>query len=309
MSVTARLAPACSATSLALVTLGLVTLGCGPKLVQETIAEKDNTVVRLRRTVDGDRVLPLGHTQPVVVSDVRIAHILASLTYEEKDGKRRPVIRSEHIYPLSEGISSAFEKAGPDDEIVAAAFWRERRIGIFLDDKTTSFKLFMLGDDMVFEFLDVDEKILEREPGQRGKPKEYKIPESSRIPSGDARFVPGGPSGFELIPGEAQVKRGRTGLAVAWRDAYYRRPISLSTRAGRLRRRTVIMELPPETQEGVALEPAPDPDRLTDAQLQALDELEAARRAGYVIEGEYRRRHRLILQGQLEEAGYGSDTP
>ena len=45
-----------------------------------------------------------------------------------------------------------------------------------------------------------------------------------------------------------------------------------------------------------------DPE-LRDAQLRALDQLDAARRSGIVTEAEFQKRRRLVLEGKLEEAG------
>jgi hypothetical protein len=53
--------------------------------------------------------------------------------------------------------------------------------------------------------------------------------------------------------------------------------------------------------------PAPVPEGLEDAQIRALDELDAARRAGLIKEVEFQRRRRLILEDKLEQAGYGTD--
>jgi hypothetical protein len=41
--------------------------------------------------------------------------------------------------------------------------------------------------------------------------------------------------------------------------------------------------------------------------MRALDEIDAARRAGLITESEFLRRRRLVLEDRLEEAGYGAE--
>ena len=262
--------------------------------------------MKLRRTVDDGVARPLGRQHPLEVSDVRISHILASFTHE-KNGEREPTIRAQDIYPLAEALAQAFERAGPDDDVVAAAIWNERRLGVFSATRATSFTTFVDGDDMIFEFLDIDVPV-RKEEGRTGTDK-YSIPEKPPEKLGWSPLPENSGRGFELIPGPAQTPRGERGLAVAWRDAYYRRPVSLRSRYRQTRRTTIIMEMSEEPEELSAPVEVPHPDALSDAQLQALDQLEAARRAGYVTEGEYRRRLRLIKLGQLEKAGYPTGTP
>jgi hypothetical protein len=65
------------------------------------------------------------------------------------------------------------------------------------------------------------------------------------------------------------------------------------------------MEMPDESEPKV---PAAQtvPKGLADAQIRALDQLDAARQSGLIKEAEYQRRRRLILEGKLDEAGYGT---
>ena len=48
------------------------------------------------------------------------------------------------------------------------------------------------------------------------------------------------------------------------------------------------------------------PANLSDAQLRALDQLDARAQSGLVKESDYQRRRRLILENRLDEAGYGT---
>jgi hypothetical protein len=267
--------------------------GCAPKIVRERIYDKPTARVELRHQIRDGAPVPRGYAQPATIADVRIAHILASLSYEDSDEKRQPLIRSQFVYELAEGIALALAKAGPDDEVAAAAFPEDRKLGIFTDARVTAFRLALVGDQMRIEFYAV-EQALERDGGKTGA-REYEIP--TVLPTLEPRF--------KLVAGQAQAKHGSRGVEIAWRDAYYRKPTSLSFRQGQARRRTVLMEMPPDANPAPTAE-TPLPANLSDAQLRALDQLDSRRQSGLVKESEYQRGRRLILENKLDEAGYGT---
>jgi hypothetical protein len=269
--------------------------GCGPKLVRQRIYDQPTARVEVRHREQGGEVLAQGHSHPATISDVRIAHILGNLSFQDADEKQRPVIRSADIYPLGEGIAKAFEQAGPDDEVAAAAFPVDRRLGIFTDERVTAFRVWLEGDDLRFEFFEI-EAPLEKD-GAKLSYREWEIP-GEKVTTAPA---------FKLVPGEAQTRMGPDGVSVAWRDDYFRKPVALRDREGKGRRRTVLMELPPEKTEG-ATAPAKNalPSGLSDAQIRALDMADADRSNGQITEAEYQHRRRLILENRLDEAGYGA---
>lgn len=278
--------------------LGVVLLaaGCGPKLVRETVLQNEKVLVQLRHSEHRGEVVAHGRAQPATIADVRLAHILASLSHETPKGERLPTIRSEHVYELAEGMSKAFEKAGPDDEVVGVGYARDRRLGIFTAEKETSFRSWVdASGELMLEFFWIEEDL--PDDVQRGPAKPWEPP--ADIPSDHPRF--------KLMPGQAQRSLGPRGVAVAWRDDYYRQPVAMRIRGGQVKRRTVLMEAPVEEVAPAVSVPAPE--NLSDAQRRALDQLDAARREGLVRETEYQRRRILILEGKPEEAGYPPAAP
>ncbi len=268
----------------------LMLAGCAQKVVLEEIHSSEKARVMLRRTLDDGEPVPRGYEHPVIIADVRIAHILATLFYENRKGERSPAFRTLQIYELAEGLAKAFKAAGPDDEIVAASFGIDRRLGIFTEDRVTSFRAWFREGLLQLDFYAI-EQLLE-EPGVSNEAESYRVPSEP----------PSRPS-FRIIPAEAMVAAGRRGVLIDWRNPTFRRPVTLAPSAHGLRRRTVLMET---EEEPVVVGP---PEGLSDAQLQALDELDGARRSGLIHEVEFQRRRRLILEGELEEAGYGGETP
>jgi len=155
----------------------------------------------------------------------------------------------------------------------------------------TAFRAFFEGDDLVLDFYSIED-VLDREDLGGAK---YKIPVTP----------PAWKPGFQLVAGDAQTLRGPRTLLIDWRNRAYARPTVLHSRGGQTRRRTILMEEPFE-EESAEPEVPPPPTGLEDAQIRALDQIEAARRAGLISESEFRRRQRLVLEGRLEEAGYGT---
>ncbi len=271
--------------------------GCGPKLVRTPVFQKDKSSVRveLQHREKSGVVVPRGFQQPATIADVRIAHILANVTFEGKDGKRQPAIRSAFVYDLAGGIAEALAQATPNDEVAAAAFPEDRRLGIFSDNRVTSFRLHLEGDSMQIEFMSVEDA-LEKE-GAKVSFSEYEIP--AELPLLAPAFV--------LQPSESITKLGTRGVAVAWRDEIFRRPVSLVGRDGKAKKRTVLLELPPDKEAGATAEKLARPPGLSDAQTRALDKIDAARAGGGITEAEYQRQRRLILENKLE--GLGDETP
>ncbi len=281
----------------AVLAVPLLLTACGPKVIRQEVVRNDLVHVEIRHTEVKGELVARGYDQPAIIADVRLAHILASFSHTSGKGAPKPTIRTEYVYELAEGLSKAFALADPDAEIVAAAHARDRRLSIFTEERVTSFRASLQNDLLMFEFFAIEE-VVPREGRKAHEDRSYEIPLE----------VPSGRSSFRLVPGEAQLQHGSRGVLVEWRDPYYAKPVSLRARFGQTRRRTILMDMSDEELANVALE-MPPPEELSNAQLRALDELQAARRSGYVTEVEYRRRHRLIIQDRLEEAGYLRDVP
>jgi hypothetical protein len=271
--------------------------GCGPQVIREVVYDSEDVKVQLRHTVEDDAKLPLGYDQPVTIADVRVAHILASLTYSGEKHGPRPAISNQHLYDLAEGIAKALQDAGPDDEIVAWTISKERRLVLFTEMRTTALKLHAKDDQLLISFYSIDRHV-ERE--ERREPIEPPL----ELPTTDPPFT--------LDPGKAQARVGPRTLSIDWRDPRYRKPTGLRAQDGRLSRRTVIMQQDTLDEE-IEAEIQKDssdlaiPPEVTDAQMRAFDQLDGARRAGLVTEAEFQRRRRLILQGRLAEAGYAPE--
>jgi hypothetical protein len=262
-------------------------------VVREKIYESDLVHASLRRVLEEGVPVPRGHTQPVTVSDVRLAHVLASITHRTSKDESKPTLRSEHVYEVAEALHKASAQAGPDDEVLVVVQIRDRQFGIFSEDKVTAFRVSFDDPSMRIEFFEIEQP-LERQTG-RAESSEYEFPLEPRSKS----------PGFRLVPGFAQTLEGPRAVLVDWRDPYYGKPVNLSLRGGRVQRRTLLLEAEPESEAPSPPAPSPSlPPGLRDAQLRALDQLEGARRSGVLTEAEFQRRRRLVLEGKLEEAGY-----
>lgn len=270
----------------------LAALGCGPTVIRETVFDNGSVKVMVRHLEEDGAPVPRGFEQPVTIADVRLAHILASISF----GRGKTLghaIRTDQLYDLAEGLARALTHAGPDDEILAWAFSHDRRLVVFSQARRTAFRVVQKDGQLQFRFYSIEETVNGQKARDRYEP-----------PLGE----PQKPLGVKLRPERAQALLDDHTLAIGWRDPFYRQPSSLRARSGRLSRRTVLMreEETPEERDATR-ELAPVPPSATDDQIRALDELDGARRAGLIPESEFKRRRRLILQGRLEEAGYGPE--
>lgn len=248
--------------------------------------------MQLRHELLDGEPLTQGYNHPATISDIRIAHILVHLQYEDKRGRKLPLIRSLNVYDFAEGVSKALALATPDDVVQARALNRDQNLQIFTVMRATAFRAYLRHDQLILEFYAIEER-LEKDSRDQYKAA-WKFPD--RLP--ELRIQQ------QLVPGEAHALYGKRGYAVNWRDPFFRRAVSLS--GSGIRRRTVLMEEEPEPEAGQ--EGAPEiPAEVREAQLRALDELDGLRRAGMIEESEFTRRRRLVLEGKLEEAGFGTD--
>src|SRR5262249_34695474 len=183
----------------------LVLSGCGPKLVRNRVYEMPEVRVELQRRMQGGQPVARGFSHPATIADVRMAHILGSLTSENSDKDRTAMIRAEQLYDLAAGIAKALAQATPDDEVAAAAFPMDRRLGIFTDQKVTSFRLHVEGDELRIEFMNVEDE-LEKE-GAKVSFREYEIP--SDLPTMAAKYT--------IVTSDSISRFGTRGVTVAWR--------------------------------------------------------------------------------------------
>ncbi|MCE2390678.1 MAG: hypothetical protein J4G09_04265 [Proteobacteria bacterium] len=264
--------------------------------MSETVIESPRVKVELRHREQSGQILPRGYAHPAEIEAVRIAHVLASLVHEDKQGRRAPTIRSLHVYDLAEGLSSALGRASPDQEVVAATLVRDRRLGVFTIDRVTALRAAVEDDALLLEFFDV-EWDLEDSDDSEGL-HAYSIPLA----------LPPDLPDFRLVAGEAQLSQGARGVRVFWRDDFYRRPMSLRVRKGRMKRRTVLLGEPAETESGSDFE-TPPAEELSQAQLRSLADLLEARREGRMPEAEFRHRYRRILEGRPDEQADPGNPP
>ena len=241
----------------------LALIACGTKYVRQEVFNSDNKQVRieLRRTEEGGEPVSKGYEHPATIAAVRIAHILATINFEDPEGAERSAIRGEHLYLLADGINKALEQAG--DEIAAAALSQDRKFGLFTSDRATSFQLFMRDDQLHISFYAIEQPL--EKPGVTDEIKTYKIP----------REFPTRRPAFKLVPGKAQARTGARTLVVDWRSPVYRRALKLGRYGRGLRRRQVLMELPEEEENDPADVGLGLPPEVTDAQIKALDEIDA----------------------------------
>lgn len=269
--------------------LALLATGCITRPIQDKVFEQDYTTIYLRSYKRGTSVVEKGYEHPFTLSPSRAAHILSRIDVRRAEGgeaKRVPAIPTESLYLIGEGLSEAFEKADPNQEIVVLSIVRTKRLGIFDRKHLTSFLAYRKDDTLYLHLGAVDWPV---PPGRE-----------DRLPVPDI----GSPSAkFRVIPSKGMSLIDTASVAVAWRDPIFAKATRTRiTPGGRVVRRTILMESQEDTEETPPAEqtPAALPRDLTPETLRALADLEDARRRGDLSEAEYESERRRILE---ENAG------
>jgi hypothetical protein len=273
----------------ALVALALLALlaglaGCGPRYRRVVVQDQGGIEVTLRGRVKGGKLVPRGFAHPAIISGIRLSHILARIDIrmssgaENEAGNRRPAVPTELIYPMGDALSAGLARADENQEVVVEALRKQRRLGIFTDERMTSLVAWVEGETLVIHVGRSDDLI------PKGELDDVKEP----IPG---RAV----QQFNVVATEGLVPVAEQAISAHWRDPIFREARNIRVGpTGKVMRRTILMEEAPET-------PADDlpPARLpSDPQaLRELADLEELRRAGEISEAEYHRRRSELLRG------------
>ncbi len=205
-------------------------LACGPRIVREPVLERRGTRVLLRGQVADGQPVDRGYQHPTVISPSRLSHILSRIDVRPGSGAERvPALQLEVLYDVAEGVSAALAKADSSQEVVVMSTRRQRRWGVFTDEFFTSFLAFVEGERLVLHFGHVEWPI---PTGPDVKLLEPKLDQS--------------PGKYRVLPADGLEAVGPQTLAVAWREEIFREsPVRIGPR-GRVRRRTILLELEEE---------------------------------------------------------------
>jgi hypothetical protein len=266
--------------------LVLALAGCGTKTVHKPVVQEGGIEVILRSQTKGGVPVDRGFQHPVVISGVRLSHLLSRIdirTEDEKTSDRTPAIQAEILYDVGDALSKALSLADSSQEIVVMAKRRTRHLGVFTDDFLTSFVAYVKGDRLYIYLSRVD----------------WQIPKNSSDPIPEPK-VDKPVMKFHVLPSEAMQAVSTQGVAVDWRDPIFQQPTAVRiTATGKVVRRTILMESAPDQPAGPTPEAGDETivgGNLSPETLRKLADLEEARRRGELTEGEYSARKRSILQ-------------
>jgi hypothetical protein len=259
----------------------LLTTGCFTRSVTQQVFEQDLTQVLLRSQKKWNDTLPKGFQQPLAISSARMAHILSRIDLRtgSGDAERRPAIPLEMLYVIADGMSKAFAKADPDQEIVVMAIERSKHWGLFDRRHLTSLVAYAR-DNLIYIHL---------------ARSDWEIPATLKTdlpqPYVDEQVM-----SFRLLPSEGMTLAGPQSVAVVWRDPIFKRPTRTRILpSGKVVRREILMESPDDT-------PAPPmssdvlPANLAPDTLRKLADLEEQKTAGEITQTQYNALRENILQ-------------
>ena len=265
----------------------LLATGCITRSVKEPVFEQDQTSVLLRSQRKLGETLPKNFGHPLTISTARMAHILSRIDYRKSNAEpsapREPVIPLETLYVIAEGMSDAFAKANPDQEVVVMSVRRGKHWGIFDREYLTSL-LAHVKDDLLY--IQVART-------------EWEIPAQSRTQLPEPREGEE-VMNFRLLPSEAMTLASAQSVAVSWRDPVFQRPTRTRiTSSGKVVRREILMESPEPEDTNPPTPPVADdvlPANLSPETLRKLADLEEQKTRGEVTQTEYTVMRSTILR-------------
>jgi hypothetical protein len=263
----------------------LLATGCITRSVKEQVFEQDETRVLLRSQRKGGETLAKHFGHPLTLSTARMAHILSRIDYRsdssKTDSPREPVIPLETLYLIAKGMSAAFSKATPDQELVVMSVRRGKHWGIFDREYLTSLVAFVKDDLLYIQVARTDWEIPAQSRTQLPEPRE-----------GEEVM------NFRLLPSEGMTLATAQSVAVSWRDPVFQRPSRTRILpSGKVVRREILMETPEDTNP-----PTPPvstdvlPANLSPETLRKLADLEDQKTRGEVTQTEYTVMRSTILR-------------
>ena len=263
----------------------LVATGCITRSVKEQVFEQDQTRVLLRSQRKGGETLAKNFGHPLTISTARMAHILSRIDYrsdsEKADNPRQPVIPLETLYLIARGMSAAFAKANPDQEVVVMSVRRGKHWAIFDREYLTSLVAFVRDDLLYVQIARTDWEIPTQSRTQLPEPRE-----------GEEVM------NFRLLPSEGMTLATAQSVAVSWRDPIFQRPTRTRILpSGKVVRREILMETPEDLSP-----PTPPvatdvlPANLSPETLRKLADLEDQKTRGEVTQTEYTVMRSTILR-------------
>lgn len=272
----------------------LLLTACITRQVRQDVYHKGRVDVFLRSDKRITSVVQKNYDHPVNIAPVRIAHILSRLDVRKpvSEGNHRvPAVPTELLYSVADGVSRAFSRAGPNQEVVVMAIRKQRRLAVLDDDYLTSFVAYVRGDRLFIHLSRTDWLVPEKHKNQ-------KLPQPR---------VGENPTKLRIYPSTGMAIVDPASVSVAWRDPIFEQATRTKILpSGEVVRKTILLESPSDESTSGGESAGPEeatpqlPPGITPEQLRALANLEEQRLAGKITEAEYQKRQQEILAGKSQ---------
>ena len=205
-----------------LLTFLVVTLipACTTRISSTTFINERGLEIRLRtqKPAFGFRSIKRGFNQPVDISPARLEAILSGIQIDERPSRKSTIRERRYAFPrklipkIAEGLSRAYAKANPNQEIAVLALQKKMHNFVFTRKFLTSFVTWVEGDELIIDLSRLEWETGPSRAKDKMEPARYDLPS----PIVGEIVMP-----FNTFSDGHYEASGPQGVRVVWRDSYF----------------------------------------------------------------------------------------
>ena len=193
---------------------------CTTRISSTTFINERGLEIRLRtqKPAFGFRSIKRGFNQPVDISPARLEAILSGIQIDERPSRKSTIRERRYAIPrkiipkIAEGLSRAYAKANPNQEIAVLALQKKMHNFVFTRKFLTSFVTWVEGDELIIDLSRLEWETGPSRAKDKMEPARYDLPS----PIVGEIVMP-----FNTFSDGHYEASGPQGVRVVWRDSYF----------------------------------------------------------------------------------------
>ena len=193
---------------------------CTTRISSTTFINERGLEIRLRtqKPAFGFRSIKRGFNQPVDISPARLEAILSGIQIDERPSRKSTIRERRYAIPrkiipkIADGLSRAYAKANPNQEIAVLALQKKMHNFVFTRKFLTSFVTWVEGDELIIDLSRLEWETGPSRAKDKMEPARYDLPS----PIVGEIVMP-----FNTFSDGHYEASGPQGVRVVWRDSYF----------------------------------------------------------------------------------------